>query len=184
MSLAEKIIPAADLSEQISMAGTEASGTGNMKLAMNGALTIGTRDGSNIEIMEEVGADNFFTFGLDADTIEELRTENSYNAWDYYADNPLIRRAVDCLDSDMFCQEEPGLFRDIFASLMYEGDYFFHLADLESYIDTQQQVNELYTHPASWREKAILNIARSGKFSSDRTVMEYVETIWQLKPVV
>ncbi|SHO50444.1 glycogen/starch/alpha-glucan phosphorylase [Desulfopila aestuarii] len=184
VSLAEKIIPAADLSEQISMAGTEASGTGNMKLAMNGALTIGTRDGSNIEIMEEVGADNFFTFGLDADTIEELRTENSYNAWDYYADNPLIRRAVDCLDSDMFCQEEPGLFRDIFASLMYEGDYFFHLADLESYIDTQQQVNELYTHPASWRKKAILNIARSGKFSSDRTVMEYAETIWQLKPVV
>jgi len=183
VSLAEKIIPAADLSEQISMAGTEASGTGNMKLAMNGALTIGTRDGSTIEIMQEVGADNIFIFGLDTEAIEEMRTENSYNAWDYYADNPLIRRAVDCLDSDMFCQEEPGLFRDLFARLMYEGDFFFLLADLESYIDTQQKVSELYTRPAAWRQKAIHNIARAGKFSSDRTIMEYAETIWHLKPV-
>jgi starch phosphorylase len=183
VSLAEKIIPAADLSEQISMAGTEASGTGNMKLAMNGALTIGTRDGATIEIMEEVGADNIFIFGLAAEAIEEMRTENSYSAWDYYANSPLIRQAVDCLDSDMFCQEEPGLFREIFARLMYEGDYFFHLADLESYIDTQHQVSELYTRPAVWREKAIRNIARIGKFSSDRTIREYAETIWHIKPV-
>jgi len=183
VSLAERIIPAADLSEQISTAGTEASGTGNMKLALNGALTVGTRDGANIEIMEAVGAENIFIFGLEADEIEEMRTENSYNPWDFYADNPLIRRAVDCLDSNMFCQEEPGLFRELFNILMYRGDHYFLLADLQSYIDTQLQAAALYSRQEFWREKAILNIARTGRFSSDRTIREYAETIWHLQAV-
>lgn len=124
VSLAERIIPAADLSEQISTAGMEASGTGNMKLALNGALTIGTRDGATIEMVEEVGQENIFMFGLTAAEIDEMRTENSYNPLDYYANNPVIRRVVDCIDSDMFCQEEPGLFREIFNAIMYQGDFF------------------------------------------------------------
>lgn len=183
VSLAEKIIPAADLSEQISTAGMEASGTGNMKLALNGALTIGTQDGATIEIMEEVGRNNIFMFGLNADEIDEMRTENSYNPLDYYANNPAIRRVVDCIDSDMFCQEDPGLFREIFISLMYQGDYYFHLADLQSYIDTQALVSALYSQPSLWREKSLLNIARIGKFSSDRTIRQYAEEIWHLKSV-
>jgi starch phosphorylase len=184
VSLAEKIIPAADLSEQISTAGMEASGTGNMKLTMNGALTIGTLDGANIEIMEEVGRDNIFIFGLQVEEIEEMRTESTYNPLDYYANNPNIRRIMDSISSNMFCQQEPGIFQQLFDSIMYHGDYYFHLADLQSYIDTQHKVGELYAEPTLWARKAILNVARIGKFSSDRTIRQYAEEIWDLKPVV
>lgn len=184
VSLAERIIPAADLSEQISTAGMEASGTSSMKLALNGALTIATRDGAIGEIMEEVGREHMFIFGLSAEDVEEMRTENSYDPWDYYANNPAVRRAVDCLDSDIFCQEEPGLFRDIFSAIMHRGDYYFLLADLQSYIDVQMQVGALYTRSSHWAEKAILNMARVGKFSSDRTIRQYAAEIWNLKPAI
>lgn len=183
VSLAEKIIPAADLSEQLSTAGTEASGTGNMKLAVNGALTIGTQNGANLELVEEIGPENIFIFGMGAAEIEELHTENSYNPWDYYADNPLIRRIIDCLDSTMFCQEEPGLFRELLSSLMSQNDAFCNLADLESYIDSQQRVSDLFSRPDSWMQKSILTIARAGSFSSDRTVQHYADRIWNLQPV-
>lgn len=184
VSLAERIIPAADLSEQISTAGMEASGTGNMKLTLNGALTIGTLDGANIEIMEEVGSDNIFIFGLQVEDIEQLRSENSYNPWDYYANNPNIRRVMDALGRDMFNQEAPMQFKDIYDSIMYGGDFYCHLADLQSYIDTQQKVGLLYQTPRSWAEKAILNVARAGKFSSDRTIREYAKQIWNLQTTV
>ena len=136
VSVAEKIIPAADLSEQISTAGKEASGTGNMKFAMNGALTIGTLDGANIEIKEEVGDDNIFIFGLTADQIAEMRLRGTYHPWDYYSD-PATQRVLDALNSDRFCPGEPGLFRWIFESLLHGGDEYFHLADLPSYIKAQ-----------------------------------------------
>ncbi|WP_136806800.1 glycogen/starch/alpha-glucan phosphorylase [Desulfosediminicola flagellatus] len=183
VSLAEKIAPAADLSEQISTAGMEASGTGNMKLSMNGALTIGTLDGSNIEIMEEVGAENFFMFGLNVEQIEEIRDDNNCSPWDYYANNPTIRRVMDCLDSEMFCQENPGLFKPIYNSIMEEGDYFFYLPDLQDYIDTQKKVSHAYQDSAKWTEMAIRNVARMGRFSSDRTIRQYAEVIWRITPV-
>lgn len=182
VSLAERIIPAADLSEQLSTAGTEASGTGNMKLMLNGALTIGTMDGANIEMRRELGENDIFIFGLNAAAIEEMWTESSYNPWDIYADSPIIRRAVDCLDSDMFCQEEPGLFRELFSRLMYQGDDYFLLADLQSYLDCQQRVGILFAQPDQWQASAIRNIARAGHFSSDRTVRDYATRIWRLKP--
>ena len=183
VSLAEKIIPAADLGEQISTAGTEASGTGLMKLALNGALTLGTLDGANIELMDAVGHDNVFIFGLNGGQIEEMCEDNSYSAWDHYADNPAIRRAVDCLDSDIFCQEEPGLFKHLFSSLMYEGDQYFHLADFEDYLKARQRAENLYTDPAGWYRAAIYNIARAGRFSADRTIREYGANIWNVRPV-
>ncbi|HEY5869484.1 MAG TPA: glycogen/starch/alpha-glucan phosphorylase, partial [Candidatus Tectomicrobia bacterium] len=178
--LAEKIIPAADLSEHISTAGTEASGTSNMKFAMNGALTIGTLDGANIEIMEEVGKENIFIFGLKAQEIQELCAPGSYDPPAYYAQDPAIRRVVDAFTSDRFCPQEPGLFTWI-ARMLLEGDPYFHLADLRSYIDTQRAVGEVYTHPMIWTQRAILNVARIGKFSSDRTILEYARDIWHIQ---
>ncbi len=183
VSLAEKIIPAADLSEQISTAGMEASGTGNMKLSMNGALTIGTLDGANIEILEEVGPENIFMFGLNVEEIDEMRRDSSYIPWDYYANNPAIRRVMDCFDSDIFCQEEPGLFKTIFNSIMEDGDYFFHLPDLQDYIDTKNKVCETYRDTKRWTEMAICNVARMGRFSSDRTIRQYAEDIWKIAPI-
>jgi glycogen phosphorylase len=178
--LAEKIIPAADLSEHISTAGTEASGTSNMKFAMNGALTIGTLDGANIEIMEEVGKDNIFIFGLKTQEIQELCAHGSYDPQAYYAHDPAIRRVVDAFTSDRFCPQEPGLFTWIARTLL-EGDTYFHLADLPPYIDTQRAVGEAYRHPVTWTQKAILNVARIGKFSSDRTILEYARDIWHIQ---
>jgi starch phosphorylase len=178
--LAEKIIPAADLSEHISTAGTEASGTSNMKFAMNGALTIGTLDGANIEIMEEVGKENIFIFGLKAQEIQELRAHGSYEPQAYYARYAAIRRVVDAFTSNLFCPHEPGLFTWIARTLL-EGDAYFHLADLPAYIETQHTVSEEYTHPVAWAQKAILNVARIGKFSSDRTVLEYARDIWHIQ---
>jgi len=183
VSLAEKIIPAADLSEQVSTAGKEASGTGNMKFAMNGALTIGTLDGANIEIMEEVGEDNIFIFGLTTPEVNGMRNEQSYKPWVYYEENPLIQRVVDTLNSTLFCAEEPGLFEWLFETLTTQDPYF-HLADFQSYIDTQKQVGELFQQSDKWAEKAILNTARVGKFSSDRTISEYASEIWDINSVI
>jgi starch phosphorylase len=180
VSLAEQIIPGADLSEQISTAGTEASGTGNMKLAMNGALTIGTLDGANAEILAEVGAENIFIFGLTADEIAALRGSQSYRPRDLYERDPDVKRIFDALDSDRFCPDEPGLFRWIGESVLDQGDTYFHVADLPAYIDTQRRVGEEFGHPASWVAKAILNVSRTGRFSSDRTVAEYARDIWKV----
>ncbi len=183
VSLAEKIIPAADISEQISTAGMEASGTGNMKLMMNGALTIGTLDGANIEIMEEVGQENIYIFGLTAEEIQKRRNEGSYNPWEYYERNADIKRIMDSIGSDMFCPNESGLFRPLYEKLLNEGDYFFHLADLESYIAVQEKAAQEYEDSPKWAKKAILNVARTGKFSSDRTISEYAKEIWSIKSV-
>ena len=179
VSLAEKIIPAADLSEQISTAGMEASGTGNMKFAMNGALTIGTLDGANVEILEEVGADNIHIFGIKAEEIEVRR--NSYDPFDCYHASPGIRRVLDALRDDRFSPDEPGLFQPIIDSLLYGGDPYFHLADFDSYVAAQQRVSSGFQNIPGWTSKAILNVARSGKFTSDRAVSEYAKDIWGIK---
>jgi len=183
VSLAERIIPAADISEQISTAGKEASGTGNMKFALNGALTIGTLDGANIEIKEEVGDENIFIFGLTAGEIEELRNNGGYNPRDYYNSKETIRRVMDLFKSNIFCPQEHGLFKWIFDALVDGGDTYFHLADLESYIDTHEGVKSDFENTEKWLEKAILNVSRMGKFSSDRTIREYAEDIWDMGTV-
>jgi starch phosphorylase len=177
VSLAEKIIPAADLSEQISTAGKEASGTGNMKFAMNGALTIGTLDGANIEILEEVGPENIFIFGLTASAIEEMRRRGSYDPWSHYQRHH-VRRIVDALNSNLFCPDEPGLFTRISQSLVSARDDYFHLADLESYLEAHERAAQEFNRHEVWAAKAILNTARTGKFSSDRTIYEYASDIW------
>lgn len=181
VSLAEKIIPAADLSEQISTAGKEASGTGNMKFALNGALTIGTMDGANIEIREEVGEENIFIFGLRAEEIMEIKNSHSYNPMKIYEENVNVKRVMDSFQSDMFCRGEPGLFRWIYEALLINGDVYFHIADFESYIRTQEIIGHEFTRESQWLEKAILNVARIGKFSSDRAISEYAEDIWKVK---
>ena len=180
VSVAEKIIPAANLSEQISTAGKEASGTGCMKLAMNGALTMGTLDGANIEIKEEVGDDNIFIFGLTTDQIQTMRSRGTYHPWDYYSD-PATKRVLDALNSDRFCPGEPGLFRWIFEALLNGGDEYFHLADFPSYLKAQRQAGTEYKNAPLWTRKAILNVARTGKFSSDRTIAEYAKDIWGIR---
>jgi starch phosphorylase len=181
VSLAEKIIPAADLSEQISTAGTEASGTGNMKLALNGAVTIGTLDGANIEIREEVGEENMFIFGLRAAEVRTMRDRKSYRPWESYARYPRVKRIVDSFSSNLFCAQEPDLFAWIFASVLDANDEHFHLADLAPYIDAQEKVSGAFRHRDHWTRMAILNVARMGKFSSDRTVTEYAREIWGVK---
>ena len=182
VSLAKLIMPAADLSEQISMAGMEASGTGNMKLAMNGALTIGTYDGANIEIAEEVGEDNIYIFGLRSEEIQEMQKKGSYNPRELYDTDASIREVMDALASDRFCPNEHGLFRWIFDELVHRGDRYHHLADFPSYIETQQLISGEYRKEAIWWRKAILNVARIAKFSSDRTVTEYARDIWHIGP--
>lgn len=149
-----------------------------MKFALNGALTIGTLDGANIEIREEVGEDNIFIFGLTADQIQAMRQQGSYRPRDYYDRDPRLRRVMDALNSDLFCPREPGLFRWIYEAILDRGDEYFHLADLPSYIEAQQRVSETFQQPAVWARKAILNVARIGKFSSDRTIREYARDIW------
>jgi starch phosphorylase len=180
VSLAEKIIPAADVSEQISTAGTEASGTGNMKFAMNGALTIGTLDGANIEIREAVGAENIFIFGLTAEQIEEHVAKGSYRPREFYDRDPRLSRVLDALSSDRFCPNEPGLFRWI-RDVLLDSDKYFLLADFGSYVDTQAEITRLYTQESEWNRRSVLNVARIGRFSSDRTVREYAKEIWGLE---
>jgi len=179
VSLAERIIPAADLSEQISTAGMEASGTGNMKLSMNGALTIGTMDGANIEIMEEVGAENIYIFGLLTSEVLEMR-QNGYRPVDIYERSERVQRVMDAISSGMFNPDEPYLFAWVRELLLDKQDNYFHLADLDSYAEAQKRVAADFAHPDIWARKAVLNVARIGKFSSDRTIREYARDIWGL----
>jgi starch phosphorylase len=181
VSVAEKIMPAADVSVQISTAGMEASGTGNMKFAMNGALTIGTLDGANIEIKEEVGDDNIFIFGLTAEEVERNRPH--YDPRRHYESDDDVRRAVDLIATDFFTLTEPGVLRPIVANLLEHGDYYMNLADLRGFIDAQGRVDQAYRDQDAWSRKAVLNIARTGRFSSDRTIAEYARDIWHVEPV-
>lgn len=182
VSLATLIIPGADLSEQISTAGMEASGTGNMKLSMNGALTVGTWDGANIEIAEEVGLDNIYIFGLRAEEILEMKKQATYNPRERYDNDPVVKEAMDALASDRFCSNEHGLFRWIFDELVHRGDKYYHIADFPSYVDVQNEIAGDYLKDDIWCRKSILNVARIGKFSSDRTVLEYARDIWHIGP--
>jgi glycogen phosphorylase len=182
VSLATLIIPGADVSEQISTAGMEASGTGNMKLSMNGALTVGTWDGANIEIAQEVGLDNIFIFGLRAEEILEMQQKGTYNPRERYDNDPAVKEVMDALASDRFCPNEHGLFRWIFDELVHRGDKYYHIADFPSYVEIQKQVSSDYRNDEVWCRKSILNVARIGKFSSDRTVMEYARDIWHIGP--
>ncbi len=183
VTLAEKIIPAADLSEQISTAGWEASGTGNMKLALNGALTIGTLDGANIEIRDAVGDDNIFIFGLTAAEAAHLTASGQYNPWNHYRADEDLARVLDALRDGVYTPGDPEVSRQIWSSLMEHGDRYLHLADFRSYVDTQRRVADLYLDRRAWSEKAIRNIAAMGYFSSDRAIREYAEKIWNLEPV-
>ncbi len=179
VSVAEKIIPAANISEQISTAGMEASGTGNMKFAMNGALTIGTLDGANIEIAREVGRENIYIFGLEVQDIEAIRGQ--YNPRDYIEKNLYLKRVMDAINSDLFCKKEPGIFHPLYENLVDKGDYYFHIADFNSYVEIQAKVGEDYVKKNEWHAKALLNTARTGWFSSDRTIKEYARDIWKIE---
>ena len=182
VSQAERIIPGSDLSEQISTAGTEASGTGNMKFALNGALTIGTLDGANVEIREQVGADNFFLFGKTVEEVEEMQRSGSYNPWDYYNNDPELRRILDLINSDFVNLDQPHLYRPLFDALLHHGDRYLCLADFRAYVEAQEAVDAAYRDPARWARMCIMNIANSGRFSSDRTIRQYAEEIWDVKP--
>lgn len=182
VSAAELLFPGSDLSEQISTAGTEASGTGNMKMALNGALTIGTLDGANVEIREEVGADNIFIFGLTTPQVAELKA-NHYNPWDYYHGNFELKQAIDMITNGFFSVDEPDRYQEIGETLLNNGDHYLLLADYASYIETQDAVAQLYKDQEEWSRRAILNVARMGKFSSDRTIGEYVSEIWKVESV-
>ncbi len=178
---AHHVYPAADLSEQISTAGKEASGTGNMKFSMNGALTIGTLDGANVEIRDEVGAENFFLFGLTAPEVERVKAEG-YRPWDIYHHNEELRSVIDLIGSGLFSHGDTGLFRPLVDNLLGHDDYLL-LADYDSYITCQKQVSHTYADAHTWTRKSILNVARMGKFSSDRTIEEYCREIWKVRPV-
>ena len=180
VTIAEQIIPATELSEQISTAGYEASGTGNMKFQLNGALTIGTMDGANIEIFEEVGDENIFIFGKTEDEIYSLH-QNGYNPWDYYNSNYELKRVIDTINSNYFTTFEKDLFKPVYDMLLHEGDRYCHLADYESYSETQHRAAQNYLDKEDWTKKAIINVANSGKFSSDRTIRQYADEIWKVK---
>jgi starch phosphorylase len=180
VSLAERLIPASDVSNQISTAGYEASGTSNMKFMMNGALTIGTRDGATIEMAQEAGEENFFMFGLTAQQVADSR--GWYNPHWHYQHEPETRAALDLVFSNHFSRYEPGVFEPLRDTLLTNGDYYMHLADLKSYLEADSRLVDLHAKPEEWTRKAILNVAGSGKFSSDRTIAEYASEIWSAKP--
>jgi starch phosphorylase len=180
VSLAERLIPASDVSNQISTAGYEASGTSNMKFMMNGALTVGTRDGATIEMAEEAGEENMFLFGLTVEQVENSRPW--YNPQWHYDHEPETRAALDLIFSDHFSRNEPGIFAPLHDTLLTQGDHYMNLADLTSYCQAQDRLGALYADPDAWAEKAILNVASSGKFSSDRTIAEYNSGIWKVEP--
>ena len=181
VSLAERIIPAADLSEQISTAGTEASGTGNMKFQLNGALTVGTLDGANVEIREEVGADNFFLFGKTVEEVEALRRAG-YNPWDVYHANAAVRRVLDAIKNNFFNLDQPGLYQPIWDTLLTHGDHYLVLAEFDAYVACQAQISQAFEDKERWARMCILNVANSGKFSTDRTIAEYAKEIWDIHP--
>ncbi|MBV8141261.1 MAG: glycogen/starch/alpha-glucan phosphorylase, partial [Verrucomicrobia bacterium] len=180
VSLAEHLIPASDVSNQISTAGYEASGTSNMKFMMNGALTIGTRDGATIEMASEAGEENFFLFGLTAEQV--IGSRGWYNPHWHYEHEAETREALDLIFSDYFSRYEPGAFEPLREMLLTQGDHYMHLADLKSYLEADERLCALYAKPDEWTRKAILNVAGSGKFSSDRTITEYATDIWNVKP--
>jgi starch phosphorylase len=182
VTLAELLIPASDISEQISTAGYEASGTGNMKFMMNGALTVGTRDGATIEMAEEAGEENFFLFGLTAEQVVAQR--GKYNPFWHYENEPETHAALDLIFNDHFSKTEPGIFAPVRDVLLTRGDFYFHLADLPAYTEAQAKADALFRDPEAWTRKSILNVAHSGKFSSDRAIREYVADIWKAQPVV
>jgi starch phosphorylase len=177
----QKIYPAADLSEQISLAGKEASGTGNMKFAMNGALTIGTLDGANVEIRQEVGAQNFFVFGHTSEEVQDLKSRG-YDPAGYYHDNPHLREAIDLICSGFFSHGDRGLFAPLVDTLLH-GDEYLLLADYQAYVDRQDEVDQIFQDQKRWTRMSILNVARMGKFSSDRAIQEYCRDIWQVQPM-
>jgi glycogen phosphorylase len=179
-TLAERLIPASDVSNQISTAGYDASGTSNMKFMMNGALTVGTHDGANIEMAEEAGPDNLFLFGLTAEQVAE--STGWYSPYWHYDNEPETRAALDLIFSDHFNRDEPGIFAPLRDTLLTQSDHYMHLADLRAYIAAQEQVGALYADSQAWSHKAILNVAASGKFSSDRTIAEYAADIWNVQP--
>jgi len=180
VSLAEQLIPASDVSNQISTAGYEASGTSNMKFMLNGALTLGTRDGATIEMAQQAGEENFFLFGLSAQQVAESRSWYSPH-W-HYENEPETRAAIDLIASDHFSPNERGVFAPLRDLLLTHGDHYMHLADLRSYLEADQRLVALYADPQAWAAKAILNVAASGKFSSDRTIAEYAADIWHAQP--
>ena len=180
VSLAEVLIPAADVSNQISTAGFEASGTSNMKFMMNGALTLGTRDGATIEMAAEAGEDNFFLFGLTAEQVANSRSW--YNPYWHFDNEAETRAAIELIGSGHFNRAAPGIYTPIIDTLLKNGDHYMHLADLTSYLVADERLRQLYANPDEWARKAILNIAGSGKFSSDRTIAEYARTIWNTPP--
>lgn len=185
VSLAEKLIPAADVSEQISTAGKEASGTGNMKFMLNGAITIGTMDGANVEIHDEVGERNIIIFGLSSEETARMSREHSYNPWDVYNSDERVRRIMQSLVDGTFAPSNPELFRDIYNSLLGSdrSDEYFVLKDFASYVEAQERLERIYKDKKEWARMAVINTAKSGKFSSDRTIKEYAEEIWNLKPL-
>jgi starch phosphorylase len=180
VSLAERLIPAADVSNQISTAGFEASGTSNMKFMMNGALTLGTRDGATIEMAAQAGEENFFLFGLNAHQVAESRSW--YRPQWHYEHELEVRAALDAIRADAFSAREPGIFRPIFDALMQHGDYYMHLADLQSYLTADQRLIETYQRRDQWAQMMIFNVAASGYFSSDRAIAQYAAEIWNTKP--
>ncbi len=181
VSLAETLIPAADLSEQISTAGSEASGTGNMKFAINGALTIGTLDGATIEMRDEIGAENIFVFGHTAEQVAALKAEGAYDPKDWLARQSRLARVLDAIAADRFAEGEPGVDRPILEALLEQGDRYLLVADFADYADTEEHVEHAFIEPRSWQRKCLLNIARMGYFSSDRTILEYARDIWGLR---
>jgi starch phosphorylase len=182
VSVAMMIIPAAELSEQISTAGTEASGTGNMKLALNGALTIGTDDGANIEIREAVGDENVFMFGLSAEEVRQRRAEG-YRPRDIFAESPELQRVIDQISSGYFSPHEPACFAPLVQSLLDYGDHYMLVADYASYVAAQERVDALYADRAAWTSASIRTISAMGPFSSDHTIMGYAEQVWRVQPI-